>query len=228
MKLRRKVLAVTLALGAVTAPVLAAVTDLDVALADYIDEVESIIDEPTTPEVVALEQVTNPLSEVPIVVAQAVTETEPRWQLRDGTAEEQAVLHFFQEYGIKDRAALAVLLGNVKQESKFETNICEGGARGPYHTCRRGGFGLIQWTTTGRYSGLGRHAQSMGTSPDHLDTQLSYLVTEVEWKKVEHIFKDEGRSISSYMQAAYRWLGWGVKGNRGVYAQQYYNQLFLG
>ena len=72
---------------------------------------------------------------------------------------------------------------------------------------------------------LGRHAQATGGSPTELHTQLSYLVTEVEWRKVEHIFKAEGNSISGYMQAAYRWLGWGIHGNRTVYAQDYYNRL---
>ena len=118
-----------------------------------------------------------------------------------------------------------MLLGNVKQESRFETNICEGGTRPGYHGCRRGGFGLIQWTTVGRYRGLGTHANRMGTSPTHIDTQLSYLVTEVEWKKVEHIFKSEGNSINGYMRAAYRWLGWGVEGKRTAYAWDYYNRL---
>ena len=74
---------------------------------------------------------------------------------------EKKVLDFFIERGIKDKMALAVLLGNIKQESLFITNICEGGARVPYHRCHSGGFGLIQWTTTGRYGGLGRHANNI-------------------------------------------------------------------
>ena len=83
----------------------------------------------------------------------------------------------------------------------------------------------IQWTTQGRYSGL--KVTSQGTKPEHIETQLSYLTTEVEWKKVEHIFRSEGRSINSYMQAAYRWLGWGVHGKRTIYAQDYFNRLYM-
>ena len=220
-------MAISLAVAAVAAPVFASVSDLDAALEQQMAEAEAVISE-TEPELIALEaildQVANPLSESPIVVA-ATEPKEERWTGTNFTAMETKVLNYFQDYGITDRAALAVLLGNVKQESRFETNICEGGTRPGYHGCRRGGFGLIQWTTVGRYRGLGSHANRMGTSPTHIDTQLSYLVTEVEWKKVEHIFKAEGNSINGYMQAAYRWLGWGVHGNRTVYAQDYYNRL---
>lgn len=155
------------------------------------------------------------------------TPTLKKWRLPNGTATEQKVLDFFQEKGITDRAALAVLLGNIKQESLFVSNICEGGARVPYERCYRGGYGLIQWTTTGRYDGLGRHARAIGGDPSSLETQLSYLVTEREWKEVEHRFKNKGGTIGSYMKAAYWWLGWGIHGNRTHYAQNYYNALTM-
>jgi hypothetical protein len=226
MQFKRKVMATALAVAAIAAPGLASVSNLDAALEEYVTATEGV-SEMTEPEALALEailnEITNPISE--IVIAQ--TPAERRWVGQGFTDVEQKVLDYFQDYGITDRAALAVLLGNVKQESRFETNICEGGTRPGYHGCRRGGFGLIQWTTVGRYSGLGRHANAIGSSPTELDTQLSYLVTEVEWKKVEHIFKDEGRGIASYMNAAYRWLGWGVEGKRTTYAWDYYNRLSL-
>ena len=56
---------------------------------------------------------------------------------------------------ITDKNALATILGNIKQESMFISNICEGGARVEYPNCHRGGYGLIQWTTEARYLGLG-------------------------------------------------------------------------
>jgi len=153
--------------------------------------------------------------------------TVKRWTLPNGTASEQRVLEFFQERGITDRAALATLLGNIKQESLFVTNICEGGARVAYQNCHRGGYGLIQWTTTGRYDGLGRHARNIGGDPSSLETQLSYLVTEREWREVEGRFKSPGGTINSYMRAAYWWLGWGIHGNRTHYSHQYYNALTM-
>ena len=66
------------------------------------------------------------------------------------------LLAFFQDYGITDKYSSATLMGNIQQESRFTPNICEGGACVPYHRCGSGGYGLIQWTTSGRYYGLGR------------------------------------------------------------------------
>ena len=224
-------MAACLAVGAVSSPVIA-MTNLDEAIQEYIQEVDGELQ--TEAEEIALEtileSVANPLAPADEIVAESLEEeiqTTQRWVGRGFTDIEQQVLDYFQDYGITDRAALAVLLGNVKQESRFVTNICEGGARVAYQNCHRGGYGLIQWTTVGRYNGLGQHAQQLGTSPTDLNTQLSYVTTEIEWKKVEHIFRSEGRSIASYMQAAYRWLGWGIEGNRTVYAQDYYNRLEL-
>lgn len=148
-----------------------------------------------------------------------------RWVGKNFTAQETQVLDFFQDYGIKDRMSLAVILGNIKQESRFHSNICEGGSRVVYERCYRGGYGLIQWTTTGRYDGLGRHARNIGGNPSTLSTQLSYLVTEREWNMAKWRFVTPDKSLEFYMKGAYTWLGWGIYGNRGYYSQQYYNLL---
>ena len=53
----------------------------------------------------------------------------PSWKCPDCTPEEQYVLSELQEHTrITDRNALATIMGNIKQESKFIPNICEGGA----------------------------------------------------------------------------------------------------
>ena len=161
----------------------------------------------------------------PIVEKEQIVESEKRWVCEDCTENEKIVLEFLQEKGIEDRVALSVIMGNIKQESRFQSNICEGGARVPYHHCHRGGFGLIQWTTIGRYTGLGRFANRLGGDPTDLHTQLGWMVSETEWRKVEHIFKTPGLSQDSYMNAAYRWLGWGVHGERTTYSNQYINRL---
>ena len=146
-------------------------------------------------------------------------------ECRSCTSVEKLALKRFQDRGIRDKAALATLLGNIKQESLFKPNICEGGARVSYHQCRSGGFGLIQWTWSSRYHGLGRHARQLGLSPSGAEAQLSYIFTEREWKKAEPGFKRSGNSINGYMYHAKTWLGWGIKGNRATYAHQYYNKL---
>lgn len=175
---------------------------------------------------------TEPETEEVVTETETVTVKEDTknlvWTADDLNDNERAVLKFLQERGITDKVALATLMGNIKQESRFETNICEGGARVPYSRCYSGGFGLIQWTTPSRYDGLGRHARQLGLDPSSLEAQLSWMVNEVEWKKVEHIFKTPGLSRADYMKAAHRWLGWGVHGSRTQYTTLYMNSLHLG
>ena len=141
------------------------------------------------------------------------------------TPNEAEALRFFQDQGITDKMALAVILGNIKQESKFHPDICEGGSRIPYETCRYGGYGLIQWTSTHRYMGLGNHAKRSGGNASSLHTQLEYLVTEREWKAACKKFTTPDKSMSFYMNGAYTWLGWGIEGSRGQYSLDYYNRL---
>ena len=137
---------------------------------------------------------------------------------------EQLALDYFQDQGIKDRNALATIMGNIKQESTFVPNICEGGSRTQYHHCGRG-YGLIQWTSANRYYGLGDFAKKYGGSPSELHTQLRYLTNEVQWKRIEDRMKQSGRSINSYMNDAYSWIGWGIHGARTHYAYEYANKL---
>ena len=59
---------------------------------------------------------------------------------------ENETLKYFQNIGVKDRNALATIMGNIKQESRFYANVCEGGSRTGYHNCY-GGYGLIQFTS---------------------------------------------------------------------------------
>jgi len=143
------------------------------------------------------------------------------------TPKEQKAADFFFERGVDDRFALATVLGNIKQESMFVSNICEGGARIPYHQCHSGGYGLIQWTSSNRYYGLGQFARRIGKDPSAFDTQLGYLVTEPQWRKAEPVFKTDGLSVSRYMNAAYGWLGWGIHGNRTHYTMQYAQKLVI-
>lgn len=152
-------------------------------------------------------------------------EVSTLWQGVNFNEDEAIVLKYLQEYGITDKYALATILGNIKQESRFETRICEGGARTGYSGCHRGGFGLVQWTTLKRYVGLGRFASSIGADPNSIHTQLRYMTSEVEWQQVAHIFKKPGDSINGYMRAAKFWLGWGIHGRRTAYAHDYLNRL---
>ena len=179
------------------------------------------------------EQLANiqPVETEEVVEQVVVTPPEPEkkvWIGRNFSPNEEKALEFFQDYGITDRMALAVILGNIRQESNFHPNICEGGARINYDRCYRGGYGLIQWTTSFRYWGLGNHAKVIGGNPSVIDTQLSYLVTEREWKLALQKFRNPNQSLEYYMKGAYTWLGWGIYGNRGYYSRDYYDRLSLG
>jgi len=139
---------------------------------------------------------------------------------------ENAALAYFQGIGIKDRNALATIMGNIRQESTFIPNICEGGSRTSYHNCGRG-YGLIQWTSANRYYGLGDFAKRTGGNPSTLQTQLGYLTTEVQWQRIVDRMKVPGKSIDRYMNYAYSWIGWGHHGARTSYAYDYANRLIL-
>jgi len=137
---------------------------------------------------------------------------------------ENATLAFFQDRGIKDRNALATIMGNIRQESTFVPNICEGGSRTSWSNCGRG-YGLIQWTSANRYYGLGDFAKKYGGSPSSLHTQLRYLTNEVQWQRIEDQMKMPGKSIDRYMNYAYSWIGWGHHGARTSYAHEYASKL---
>lgn len=152
---------------------------------------------------------------------------EKRLVCKSCNPNEQRALDFFQDRGITDKNALATILGNIRQESAFVPNICEGGARVPYEHCHRGGYGLIQLTSVNRYNGLGNFADRYGGNPSTLDTQLRYIVNEVQWKRFEPHLKREGNSIEYYMGKAHGWLGWGHHGYRTRYAYDYSRRFTL-
>ena len=148
------------------------------------------------------------------------------WKCPTCNKNEQYVLEQLQEKtNISDRNALATILGNIKSESNFHANICEGGARVSYHNCHRGGYGLIQWTSIGRYRGLGKFAKKYGCDPSTLACQTRYMINEPQFQKILPEFEGHGQPVHQYMVGAYYWLGWGIKGNREHYAYQYTKKL---
>ena len=167
-----------------------------------------------------------PVEAPPPVVEITVDEYEPRWTLPGGTPEEQYVLEQLQEQTkITDRNALATILGNIKQESKFIPNICEGGARVPYDSCHSGGYGLNQWTSINRYDNLGRFCKKYDCDPSSLEGQTRYMINESVFRRYLPEFEGRGKTVSQYMVPAYYWLGWGIKGARETYAYEYTKQL---
>ena len=151
---------------------------------------------------------------------------DPTWKCKDCTVNEKHVLAQLQEHTkILDRNALATIMGNIKQESKFISDICEGGARVSYTECKVGGYGLIQWTSIGRYKGLGNFCAKFNCNPSSIEGQTRWMINEPIFQRVLPRFEGGGQTVAYYMKPAYRWLGWGIKGNRELYAYDYVKKL---
>ena len=186
--------------------------------------VASTIEDELT-EVTSQEQVDvseNEETAIPIKVV------EKKWDCPDCTPNEKYVLVKLQDYtNIKDRNALATIMGNIKSESNFHPDICEGGARVPYERCYSGGYGLIQWTSISRYRGLGNFAVKYDCNPSELDCQVRWMVNEPQFQKVLPEFEGSGQTIRQLMVPSYYWLGWGIKGYREQYAYDYSKKMVL-
>ena len=175
---------------------------------------------PTTPEVKEEVVTKSKPVEIPVV------KYESTWKCPNCSPEEKYVLEKLQEKTkISDRNALATIMGNIKSESNFHANICEGGARVPYDQCLSGGYGLIQWTTVARYNGLGSFCKKYDCNPSSIEGQVRYMINENQFQKVLPEFEGRGYSISQYMAPAFYWLGWGIKGNREYYSYNYSKKL---
>ena len=158
----------------------------------------------------------------------AVEPYRPSWKCEDCSPEEKYVLEQLQQHTkISDRNALATIMGNIKQESKFISNICEGGARVSYGDCHIGGYGLIQWTSVGRYNNLGKFCEKFACDPSTLEGQTRYMINESVFQRYLPMFEGGGQTVHQYMVPAYYWLGWGIKGNREIYSYQYTKKMIL-
>eukprot|EP00727_Mastigamoeba_balamuthi_P013971 m51a1_g9197 hypothetical protein (429) ;mRNA; f:100342-103464 len=135
--------------------------------------------------------------------------------------------YLMEHEGVSDPAAIAVILGNIQQESSFNPLACQayGGPASSLRNCPSGGVGIIQW------SGSRRTALLATSNPDSLANQLAFLVGESDWRNVRECFRTQGRAIGSpsdaqsssgsYWACARRWIRWGTAGNRGTYANNW-------
>ena len=84
-----------------------------------------------------------------------------------------------------------------------------------------------RWTSVGRYNNLGKFANKYGYDPSTLEGQTAYMINESVFQRYLPEFEGMGRTVSQYMVPAYYWLGWGIKGNRELYAYDYTKKLVL-
>eukprot|EP00727_Mastigamoeba_balamuthi_P010552 m51a1_g6119 hypothetical protein (292) ;mRNA; f:137155-141410 len=159
----------------------------------------------------------------------------------------KTIAAFFRDtQGITNHKALAVILGNLQQESNLNPLSCEayGGPASTLSKCpitKKGsyyltGVGLLQWSNPGnkpgRRSQMFAYCSKHGLNCDLASSQLKFLAQESEWARAKACFQaggkatgstwnNAGATAGSYWQCAARWTGWGVAGNRAKYAQQW-------
>jgi len=92
-----------------------------------------------------------------------------------GTDNESRIFDFFSAKGLSP-AAIAAIMGTIKQESNFDPKAIQKTKNGPGK-----GRGLFQWETGGRFEELKKFAASRGTNWDDLDTQLEFA-----WKELQN------------------------------------------
>ena len=54
------------------------------------------------------------------------------------------------------------------------------------------------------------------------------MINESVFQRYLPEFEGRGKTISQYMVPSYYWLGWGIKGNREIYAHDYHAKLVWG
>lgn len=71
-------------------------------------------------------------------------------------------------------------MGNLAGESGYDNSVHEGHVQKDFDVNDEVGFGIAQWTYPTRKQGLKDYADSKGTSVHDLDTQLEYMMSEID------------------------------------------------
>lgn len=103
----------------------------------------------------------------------------------DETARVEQALRFLTSKGMT-LAMAAGMLGNMKQESRINPRILEGGQIAPEDATPTNGrgFGIVQWTLTDRQAPLVEMAHATGRKTTDMTAQLDYVIQELNgrWK----------------------------------------------
>lgn len=135
------------------------------------------------------------------------------------SSQQATVWNYFKNKGLNDKA-IAGLMGNIQQESTFNTNA---GKNAP-----KNAYGLVQWRD-GRREGLNSYAKSMGKSANDLQVQLDYIWKELNDKEKSALASLQRSDLSSSQHASeferlFERSGGSQVGKRQNYANQYYSQ----
>lgn len=105
----------------------------------------------------------------------------------------EKILNFFMRKGLT-LAQAAGIVGNMMQESGLNPAIIQGGgnADDSYVPQNGVGFGLVQWTFTGRQKPLVEHMKQMGVGITNLSGQLEFV-----WKELSGSYAHSLRAIKA-------------------------------
>lgn len=120
---------------------------------------------------------------------------------------EREVVLVLSHRGITDKNAIATVLGNIQQESSFRVDAWNES---------EGSYGLMQWRL-GRLRRLKAYCRTLTDAR----CQLFFMISEQDWRNVEHLLKTPGQSIEFYNDAMKKYLRWGIEGSRREYARDY-------
>ena len=130
------------------------------------------------------------------------------------------VQSFLQSKGLNNKA-IAGVMGNIQQESNFETTATNSSS---------GAYGLFQWLGS-RKTALLNYAESVGTGASNINTQLDFFWNELETteSKTKNVLLNSNYSTASeYAEAfekSFERSGGSALEKRKNYAESYYNQI---
>lgn len=89
------------------------------------------------------------------------------------------IKHWLTNKGLND-SQIAGIMGNLAGESGYDNTVHEGHVKKAFDVNDGVGYGIAQWTDPGRKQGLKNYADSKGTDVSDLDTQLEYMMSEID------------------------------------------------
>ena len=133
------------------------------------------------------------------------------------------VQSFLQSKGLNNKA-IAGVMGNIQQESNFDTTATNS---------KSGAYGLFQWLGS-RKNSLMNYANSVGSSASDVNTQLDFFWNELETteKKTMSVLRSGNYGTAGeYAEAferSFERSGGSALSKRKSYAETYYNQMDTG
>ncbi|WP_283164675.1 phage tail tape measure protein [Lysinibacillus sp. BPa_S21] len=160
-------------------------------------------------------QTINPTSTLNAIRSNKTTPTTS-----SASSQQAVVWNYFKNKGLNDKA-IAGLMGNIQQESSFNTNA---GKNAP-----KSAYGIAQWRGS-RLTGLNNYAKSVGKSANDMQVQLEYMWKELNSTEKNALTSLQRSDLSASSHASefdrlFERSGRSHVPKRQNYADQYYKQF---